>query len=276
MKTLLPLLLGCCLSLAHAAPLPRVVVIIDDVGNDLYTGREATALPPAVDLAVLPHTPHGRELAGLGNRRGHEIMLHLPMSNLEGRALGPGALTPAMPRAQMVATLDGDLAAVPHVRGVNNHMGSQLTEQPRPMAWLMQALHKRRLFFVDSRTTAATVAEREAGRYGVPHLRRHVFLDNSRDPQAIEAQLDKLLTRARQQGFAVGIGHPYPETMQVLDAQLPGLLLRGVLLVPASSTLAARREPPALVEHLPFPADHDPLRPLLGRNPDSLVTLTRH
>jgi polysaccharide deacetylase 2 family uncharacterized protein YibQ len=272
-KTLLlpPLLSLCCLAFAHADPLPRVVIIIDDVGNDLRMGQAAAALPAPIDLAVLPHTPHARELAALAYRRGHEIMLHLPMSNRAQRPLGPGALTAAMGRNSLTATLDDDLAAVPHVRGVNNHMGSELTGQRRPMAWLMQVLKTRGLFFVDSRTSADTVAEQQAAVYGVPHLRRHVFLDNTREPGAIRTQFEKLLRKARTDGIAVGIGHPYPVTLRVLQSALPALLLRGIRLVPASAAIGAQADAFAQLPR------YDRSRSWFsGRNTDPIATLMRH
>ena len=62
-------------------------------------------------------------------------------------------------------------------------------------------------FFVDSRTTATSVAAPIAAKYGVPFMQRDVFLDHDRDPAAIRAALRDGLAVAREQGHAVLIGH---------------------------------------------------------------------
>ena len=124
-------------------------------------------------------------------------------------------------------------------------MGSLLTQQPQPMAWLMTELKRRQLYFIDSRTTTLTVAAQQAEAHRVPHLQRKVFLDNERDIAAIERQFEKLLTQARRNGYAVAIGHPYPQTLAVLQRQLPTLARRGFqsLRVSEALQLAARAKP---------------------------------
>ena len=224
-------------ALLHPATAAQLVLIIDDIGDNLALGRRAADLPGAVALAVLPHTPHGHYLAQRAHRHGKDILLHLPMSNHGGRDPGPGALNAAMDRAGFAATLAAGLDGVPHVRGVNNHMGSELTELPRQMSWLMRELQRRQLYFVDSRTTPHTAAERQARLHGLPHLRRHVFLDHKRCPRHIAERFEMLVEHARQTGLAVGIGHPYPETLALLERRLPGLMLRGVTLVSPSQLL---------------------------------------
>lgn len=214
--------------------LPRLVLIIDDIGDNLTLGRRAVDLPGAVAIAVLPHTTHSRTLAERATNRGKVVMLHVPMSAHASHRRSPGTLNPDMDRSRFLEVLRADLAAVPQASGVNNHMGSELTEHPLPMSWLMGELGERGLFFVDSRTTPRTHAEHQASAHGLPHLRRHVFLDHDRNPAEIERQFERWLTLARTQGLAVAIGHPYPETLTLLEQHLPGLLLRGVRLVSAA------------------------------------------
>ncbi len=227
-------------SWAEASALPRLVIIIDDLGDNLALGLRALDLPGRVTPAILPHTPHAVALANRAHEAGLEVMLHLPMSNHNGRHPGPGALHAGMDRALFDDTLLRNLAAVPHVSGVNNHMGSKLTERPLAMTWLMRELRRQGLYFVDSRTSRHTIAERQAGLQGVPNLRRDVFLDHDPAPQAVAARFEELVTRARRQGVAVGIGHPYPETLALLERKLPGLALRGVELVHPGEVLGGR------------------------------------
>ena len=233
--------------LASAAPLPQVVIIIDDVGNSLPLGERATRLPAPINLAVLPFRPNGAQLARQGFKRGHEIMLHAPMSNMNRRPLGLGGLTPYMDRDALVGQLRRSIDSIPHISGVNNHMGSALTRMPLQMSWVMEELKAQQLFFVDSRTTHHTVAEQMAATVNIPHLRRDVFLDHFRRKQDVDAAFEELLKRAQQQGIAVGIGHPHPETLSVLEEKLPALLLRGFQLITASQASGSRSESTACV-----------------------------
>ncbi len=222
-----------------AAPGPgkTLVLIIDDMGNQLRNGRAVVALPGKLTVAVLPHTPHGARLARAAHAAGKEVMLHAPMSNLAGTPLGRGGLTSCQSEEKFRATLAAALNSVPHTVGVNNHMGSELTQQPTQMAWVMEELRERGLYFIDSRTSALTVAARTAGRYRVPHLSRKVFIDNSRERAAIEGSFQRLLEEVERTGLAVGIGHPYPETIDYLRAAMPRLPCRGIRLALVSEAL---------------------------------------
>lgn len=236
---------------AYRAPLPSqpppfvlppgdpatLVIIIDDLGNRLKEGRQTVALPGRISVAVLPHTPHGARLAEEAHRAGKDVMLHAPMSTLDHRPLGPGALTNELSQTEFRDTLDAALASVPHVRGVNNHMGSGLTQSPEPMRWLMAELTERQLYFVDSRTHSATVAAAAAAEAGLPHLSRQVFLDNVAEPAAIAERFRAAVKQARQQGSAVVIGHPYPATIAFLQDILPRLEEQGIHLATVSEVL---------------------------------------
>lgn len=236
------LALGLLVASVAAAAQPRLAIVIDDLGNRLAEGQRAVTLPGAVTCAFLPGTPHALALAELAHRTGKEVILHQPMQSVAGQALGPGAITLDMTRTAMVRTLRANLRALPHVAGMNNHMGSLLTRHPGHMTWVAAALREAApgLYFLDSRTSPRTVAERMAREVGVATTRRDVFLDNVRDPEAIRAQLRVAAERARRQGSAVAIGHPYPETLEVLEAELPRLALAGIRLVPASRVVALR------------------------------------
>jgi polysaccharide deacetylase 2 family uncharacterized protein YibQ len=217
---------------------PSVAVILDDMGYDLARGEAALTLPQGVTYAFLPQAPHTQILASEARRQQREIMLHLPMQAMGGRPLDAGGLTVNMDEVEFQKTLERDLAALPDAVGVNNHMGSLLTRHPGAMAWLMRGLARHGgLFYVDSRTHKATVAQQEAVDMGLAATRRDVFLDNSPRPADIAAQLRLLVRKARLQGSAVGIGHPYPETIAVLARQLPRLARDGIALVPVSAVI---------------------------------------
>lgn len=239
--TALLALASCCYAQSNA------VLIIDDMGNSLPLGERALLLPGKINYSFLPHTPNTRLLAKDAHAKGQEILLHLPMSNLNGAPAGPGKLSPSMDKQQFMATLHDNLQAVPYARGVNNHMGSLLTQLHQPMEWLMEALKLQRLYFIDSRTSPLTIAEQKAEDQHVPALRRDVFLDNSLDEANIEKQFERWIHLSQKHGVAVAIGHPHPETLSVLERRLPELDQRGVRLVFASDILnrrmAASEEP---------------------------------
>ena len=225
---------------ALAEPLPKVALIIDDVGYRLSEGHRAVRLPGAVAVAILPHTAHSTLLAREAEARGKEVVLHLPMQPIEAAEdPGPGALQLAHTRSEFATIFAADLATVPYARGVSNHMGSLLTRNPGPMRWLMEELKEREpLFFVDSYTTAASVGLTIARESGVPALRGDL------SPEAIELQWRRLLAKARESGAAVGIGHPHAETLALLERELPRLAALGLELVPLTALLpGAAHEP---------------------------------
>lgn len=224
-----------------------VVIIIDDLGNNLDLGIQAINLPGNISYAILPHTPNAAALANAVSAANKEVLLHAPMSNQQHQPLGPGGLTYKMNKKDFIKTLRNAIDATPHVRGVSNHMGSQLTTMPEQMKWLMEELTRQNLYFVDSRTSVETVAAQTAERYSIPYLSRNIFLDNKPEASAIDLQFKRLLKKARQDGLAVGIGHPYKETLAYLEKMLPTLGARGYKLALASEAMQHSRKSEALL-----------------------------
>lgn len=214
------------------------MVIIDDIGYNAELGRRAADLDGQFTLAILPFTPHSTELAERAHARGKELILHAPMSNTRDIPLGQGALQSNMTDTAFTQALAVMLKDIPYIRGVNNHMGSRLTQEQEPMNWLMRELAKRKLYFIDSRTSARSLAQQTARQYQIPSLKRDIFLDNQRNPDLIRAQLHKALALAKAKQSAIAIGHPYPETLQVLEQIQPLLAEYQVELVSASTLLA--------------------------------------
>ncbi|QSX37324.1 divergent polysaccharide deacetylase family protein [Shewanella sedimentimangrovi] len=227
------LLLATGLTSAHAG---QLAIIIDDIGYR-QTDTAVLSLPPEVTLSVLPHTPLGKKLAQQGHQKGHEIMLHLPMQALNGDTLGPGGLTNQMSESQFKQQVAQAMDSVPYIKGVNNHMGSLLTQLPAPMSWLMEMLKSRELYFIDSATTKFSRGEEMAEQRGVPSLRRQLFLDNDISHKGLERQFRQLLELSKGPGMTVAIAHPHPTTVAFLKANLPSLSKEGIDLIPASQLL---------------------------------------
>ena len=229
------LILGVLISSVGAAA-PRIAIIIDDLGYQLEAGQRSINLPGPVACAILPSTPRATKLAKIAFASGKEVLLHLPLeSGSEQGQAEPGGMLLDMSREKFVATLSQNLESVPHVIGINSHRGSMLTRHPGHMNWLMEELRNRGdLFFVDSYTTHQSVALQLAKESGVPALKRDVFLDPDREIETVEREFGRLKELARKNGVAVGIGHPYPSTLALLEREIPKLLNEGIELVSIS------------------------------------------
>ncbi len=233
---------------------PSVAIIIDDLGDKLVRGKKAVALPGKVTLSFLPHAPHSKMLANKAYASGKEVMLHLPMETEKGRRLGPGGLTLHMTEQELKKTTKEGLESIPHVKGINNHMGSLLTRHPGAMGWLMQVIKEQGgLYFVDSRTTTHTVAGKIAAENELPTATRDVFLDDVQDKKVIRKEFRRLLNLAKKRGYAIGIGHPYPATLEVLREEISRLGSKGIRLIPASQIINMQKTDDRRQEHLSDP-----------------------
>lgn len=221
---------------------PRMVLVIDDLGPNLLQGQAVLELPGPLTYAVLPFTPHADRLAAFAAQRGKEVILHAPMANMANLPLGPGGLYPHLSEQEFKQVLNSSLDSLPQARGLNNHMGSLLTQQEQPMRWVMEVARERDLFFIDSRTTAETQAAIIAKDESIPVLERKVFLDHEVTADYVEQQFLHAIEVAQTEGSVVVIGHPYPVTVAYLEQGLPLLDALGIQLVSASAFLMQEAE----------------------------------
>lgn len=249
------------------APGATISIIIDDMGQQRGAGLRAIELPGPVALSFLPGTQFAHSQAELGFRRGKEILLHLPLEPGGNARAYPTAITHGAAEPQLKAFFEEALASVPHAVGVNNHQGSLMTELIQPMNWLMSSIRSHAgLYFIDSRTSANSVAYRAALAHRIPAGERSVFLDDDPSIEAVRFQFRRLLERAHKQGRALAIGHPNVSTLTVLEEELPQLATYGVRLVSPGEMIGAQggATPPykqlklietfSLPEDLPAPA----------------------
>ncbi len=220
---------------ATASP-ARCAIIVDDMGQSLQSARELAAIDADLTFAVLPDLPHSRPVAELLHGHGRELLLHLPMQG-NGKDPGPGAILEGMSPGQVRAVLRENIGKVPYIEGVNNHMGSVVTADPRDMRPVFRELRKNGLFFVDSLTTSGSVCQAMAAEAKVPFIARDVFLDNEQNDSYISGQIHKLVSLSLKHSKAVGICHPYPETIAVLQREAPRLRSLGVEIVGVSALL---------------------------------------
>ncbi len=210
---------------------PKLALIVDDCGQWITTERGFVALEIPLTLSVLPDVPYTSVIATEASHAGKGVMLHLPMETLSGLNPGPGKVTTEMSDTQIVAQVQSDLAEVPLARGVNNHEGSKASADPRVMRAVIGVLAEHNLFFIDSKTNAASVGEDTARQMGVPTAARDVFLDNRADVAYSEAQLSQAAAIAQRTGSAIAIGHPRPTTLEAVRAMIPRLQALGIQFV---------------------------------------------
>lgn len=211
---------------------PKLALIVDDCGQWVDIERGYIALPVPLTLSVLPHVHAGAQIAQEAHAAGKGVMLHLPMETLSGMYPGPGEVKTSMSDAQITAQVQDDLAQVPLAQGVNNHEGSKASADPRVMRDVMQVLSQHGgLFFIDSRTNAASVGAQEASVAGIRTASRDVFLDNREDVNYTEGQLREAGAIALRTGSAIAIGHPRATTLEAVRAMIPQLQAEGITFV---------------------------------------------
>ncbi len=213
----------------------QAALIFDDAGGSPDDVEAIIAIGRPAAVAVLPGLAYSADVARRSRAAGLEVLLHLPLEAEDGQALGPGGVTLSMTDAEIHSVVRSDLESVPGAIGVNNHMGSKGTADRRVMRAVMEVARDAGLFYIDSRTTAATMGESMAAELGVPTAARAVFLDNENDDEAIRRQVRRLITLARQRGAAIAIGHAGRRTARVLGTMLDEFERAGVAIVPPSA-----------------------------------------
>jgi polysaccharide deacetylase 2 family uncharacterized protein YibQ len=220
-------------------PPPRLALIIDDGGYNITKFKGMLGMGKAMTFAILPNTPHAREVALLAHRDGSEVMLHLPMEPQEEEfyPLEKDTILTAMSHREIQKILLKDLRQIPYVRGVNNHMGSKATEDPKVMRALMETLKKEKLYFIDSHTSSHSLGPEMAQRVGVAFALNGKFIDREDDIDAIKEAIRLAMAKAKKEGKAVAIGHPHPLTARAIRAMIPEIEREGIRLVFASEVV---------------------------------------
>ena len=218
---------------------PRVAIVIDDLGGEDHIFQELLQLNLPLTFSILPFMPHSKAIAQEAKREGREVILHLPMEphGFPKAKPGEGALLLGMDEEGLLRQLEKDVEAIPHIKGVSNHMGSRLMEDPEKMKIVLSELKRRRLFFLDSRTTPQSVGFQTAKSIGLKAAERTLFLDPSQDQSDTQKNLEELFEHSLSTGRAIGIGHPYPSTMRSLKEMIPRIKEKGIDVVPLSSLM---------------------------------------
>ena len=218
-----------------SAPLREVAIIVDDIGYSLSAAKELKDINADLTFAILPFQAHTREAAEMFHNANKEILLHLPMEPVSypREKPGEGALFTDMNDEELVLQLKKNIADVPYISGVNNHMGSKFMTDEKKLILIFNELKKKKLFFVDSRTSNDTKAHWAAKKTGLQIAERKIFIDNNRDYNKVYANLINI-TKDNDLSPRIIIGHPYPETIRALKKATKVLQEKGVSIVPVS------------------------------------------
>lgn len=201
----------------------QLVLVIDDFGYRQHNEEQIIGFSPFITISVLPHSPNAKRIATLAHEHGNDVIIHLPMAPISKQRLEKDTLFPSMSESQVKAIVDNAIVRVPYAIGVNNHMGSLMTSNLPGMINVMKALSGYSLFFLDSKTIGKTQVKKAAAGYNIPVLTRDVFLDDTQTESAISQQFDLAVKLARKNGVAIVIGHPHPQTVNVLRTKLTSL-----------------------------------------------------
>ena len=216
---------------------PKVAIVIDDLGGENHIAQEFLQRNLPVTFSILPFTPYSKAIALEAHQRGKEVILHLPMEphGYPKVRPGEGVLLQEMDEESLLLQLSKDIEAVPHIKGVSNHMGSRLMEDPEKLKIVFSELKRQGLFFLDSRTTPQTVGLQTAHAIGLKAMERSLYLDNSTEEGEIKQNIEQLIRRALSEGKAIAIGHPHPSTLKTLKEMIPKMKEKGIDVVPLSS-----------------------------------------
>jgi len=220
------------------AKAPKIAIIIDDMGVDLKRSRQVIELPAPLTLAFLPHGSGTPTLSAQAKDKGHTLIIHAPMEAMHTNAgLGPIALKIGMDDEALSRVLERMFQSFDGYEGLNNHMGSRLTQDKTAMKTVMEALKSRGLFFVDSLTIDTSVAYAAARDAGIPYAVRDVFLDHEETQAFVMDALHHAEKTARRQGYAILIGHPKDHTIRALKDWIPDASKRGFVFVSVREVL---------------------------------------
>lgn len=225
------------LGLAPGAYKGRLAIVIDDCGYQLGPVRTLTSLPLKMTFAVIPFKPNSAAALSIIRNSGHTAMLHLPMEPVSGGSSETRFVGVGQTKAQIASFVQEAIDSLPGISGVNNHQGSKATAHGPTIRAALSVIGENGLFFIDSRTNSATVAEREAGNLGIPTGHNSLFLDNSSDIGAIEEKIAQAVKLADRYGSVIVICHARPNTAEAWKRSYKAVIQSGITLVPAASLL---------------------------------------
>jgi polysaccharide deacetylase 2 family uncharacterized protein YibQ len=213
-----------------------MAVIIDDMGASMKDAEKLLSINLPMTFAIIPGLSHSRDIAEIARVKGRGVIIHMPMEprGYPQQRLEKNGLLLSQSTEEISGRVKKYFLEIPEASGANNHMGSAFTEREDKMSPVMDVLKQQGKFFIDSRTSAKSVAYSLAVRRGVKAGTRNIFLDNDQDVDMIKAQLKLAAVAAAKRGGVIAICHPHPPTIQALQEMLPALQREGITFVSAA------------------------------------------
>lgn len=206
--------------------LKDLAIVIDDLGNNMKGTDEILNLPIPLTVAIMPFMPTTKKDAELAHKNGHEVIVHMPMEPQRGKKswLGPGAITSDLSDEEVRQRVLDAFTDVPHAVGMNNHMGSKITEDERIMKIVLEVCQENGKFYLDSKTSSKSVVKKLANEMNIPYLENNLFFDEVYSVSHIKNQA-KLLARNItffDQFIAIGhVGTSGEMIYEVLNEYIP-------------------------------------------------------
>ncbi len=217
---------------------PRVAIIVSGLGlSGAATEAAIQRLPGPVTLAFAPYAKGLPQWIALARAAGHEVLLDLPMEpvNFPANDPGPHTLLTSLTADQNRERLHWLLGRVTGYVGVVNRMGSRFTTSATHVRPVLKELEKRGLLFVDSRSSLRSIAAQMAREVGLPRAVNNRFIDGEASRDAIDSRLNEIERIAKASGYAVGIGAPFPVTIDRLVRWAKSLESKKLVLAPISA-----------------------------------------
>lgn len=217
----------------------RLAIVIDDLGEASARLDAFHPISGHLTMSVLPRLPNSmKDVQGVVQMK-QELLLHQPMEPLASDLdPGPGAIYGWMGKEEVEGILQENISFFPPALvGMNNHMGSLITQDDEIIAWVLDYLQEQGLFFLDSSTAAESVVPALARQRGMPTLTNHLFLDNVDEYQYIKEMLQRAGWMALERGYLIAIGHARVNTAWAIQASIPFFEAQGIQLVHLSSLI---------------------------------------
>jgi len=217
---------------------PRIAVVVGSLGLSRATTMTAIQqLPGGVTLAFAPYGRNLQDYVNQARAAGHEVLLQVPMEPMDYPTNDPGphTLLTSLTIHRNLQRLDWLLGRFSGYVGATNFMGGRFTSTESHLRPILEALRDRGLMFLDARASSSSVASDVAGRIGLNIAANDRVVDAVASRAAIDARLLELERLAAASGGAIGIGFPYPVTIERLAQWTRAMADRGFDLVPVSA-----------------------------------------
>ncbi|KFN01118.1 divergent polysaccharide deacetylase family protein [Bacillus clarus] len=204
----------------------KVAIVIDDFGNNMKGTEKMLSLPIPLTVAVMPFLPSTKQDAVAAHKKGHEVIIHMPMEPIKGKKewLGPKAITTDLSDTEIKNRVEQAIEEVPHAIGMNNHMGSKVTADERIMRIILSVCKKHGLFYLDSKTNPNSVVSKIGKELGVSIIENQLFFDDVYTAEHISKQAQLLIKKIQEKPVMVAIGHVGPPgeiTSRVIESSIP-------------------------------------------------------